>query len=94
VKVKTRHELRCECSSHQLLAYYGVEQSGRSYFHVRTRKQGRNLCNVVFHGDCELQCPACGIWVKIHVRPQGRLVRNTSPEAPAATSVERVVAGT
>lgn len=82
MRVRSRHELRCLCLKEHLLALYGLDAAGRPYFHVTTHKGGRVLCNVVFRGDAEFECPACGHWTRITVRAGGRLDRDMTCERP------------
>lgn len=66
-----------------MLAIYGLDVENRMYFHVTTHRGGRVLCNVVFRGDAEFQCPACGRWTRIRVRPDGEMDREMTHERPA-----------
>ena len=80
---RTRKPLRCRCSDHRLLAFYGLADDGEPYVHVKAYKQGRSLANVVIYGDCEIQCPACERWVILNFRDDGSMDKDESLQPPA-----------
>lgn len=80
---KTHKQLKCNCSRHHLLAYYGLNDDGEPYVHIKAQRQGKIVANAVILGDCEIQCPSCLRWVILSFKADGEMSKEESLEPPA-----------
>ncbi|WGH21915.1 hypothetical protein SEA_TROGGLEHUMPER_31 [Rhodococcus phage Trogglehumper] len=80
---RTRKQLKCECSKRHLLAYYGLNEEGVPYVHVKAQRQRRIVVNLVILGDCEIQCPSCLRWVILSFKDDGEMDKEESLVPPA-----------
>lgn len=82
---RTRKPLKCTCSRHHLLAFYGLNADGDPYVHIKAHRQGRVIVNVVILSDVEIQCPSCGMWVAPTIGEDGEVEFEELCEPPAET---------
>lgn len=81
-------ELRCFCSTHPLLATYGIDEEEHLYVHVLAWKQNRLIADVkVTGGDVRLRCRNCMRYHKVRIH--GKIARLTpvNDEAQASNPV-------
>ena len=64
----TKHPLRCECSTHPLIAYYGRDEDGLAYVHVASFKNRNPLSQVYSTDPVSIWCRVCGRWWNILIR--------------------------
>lgn len=63
---RTKHELRCFCSRSPLLAMYGLDDTGRTYVHIKVYKQRRIYGESIHYGgEVKIKCRECLRWNKI-----------------------------
>lgn len=68
---KTSNPLRCVCRHKPLLGFYGIDEKGRGYFHVKIRKGGELRGEVVFHfGLVRIHCRECLRWTALNLKSQ------------------------
>lgn len=81
--MRTRHKLHCaSCTRKPLLAYYGLDDRGELYVHMKVFKQGRIFGEVVHRGGVvSLRCRECRRWTTVRLNPAGTAV--SEPESPA-----------
>lgn len=83
----TQHELRCDCSSHHLLAHYGVDENGKIYVLVASYRNREPRTKVFTNHSVKLWCVACKRWFSVVIDDQG--VSKQEMRRPPALSAER-----
>lgn len=88
---RTKHELRCFCSRHPLLAMYGVDETGRLYIHCRVYKQNKVYGDwIAYGGKVKMLCRECLRWHMI-VFKNDRAELTESPVPPEVDRRTRIV---
>lgn len=72
---RTKHDLRCFCSRHPLLAVYGIDEKGRLYVHQRVYKGPRVFGESFFYGGTiKLLCRECFRWNEVVIRNRNTVI--------------------
>jgi hypothetical protein len=58
--------LHCFCARKPLLAYYGVDEQGRVYVHIKVYKQARIYGETLHYGgELKIRCRECFRWHRV-----------------------------
>ena len=80
---RTRHELRCACRFRVLLAFYGIDNSGKPYVHLKVYKKDMVYGEIVARGSVQIKCRECLRWYTINfVDKNAKVNESTEPDIP------------
>lgn len=69
-----------------ILAFYGIDEKGKPYLHVKVFKAKRVFGEIlILSGDVQLRCRECYRWYRVQVPTRGRphLIETPEPESDA-----------
>jgi hypothetical protein len=89
----TQHELRCDCSSHRLLAHYGVDENERLYVLVASYRNRKPTTKVFSHHSVKIFCPSCERWFSVMISDQqiSKQEMRLPPALPGERGIKRVM---
>ena len=80
---RTRHELRCVCRFRALLAYYGLDDEGKPYIHLKVYKKSMVFGEIVARGSVQIKCRQCLRWYTVNfVDKKVKVDESTQPDIP------------
>lgn len=89
---RTGNPLRCGCSRQPLLAYYGVDEKGKPYLHVKAYKGRRIFVEIVTtSGDISIKCRECFRWYTVVIPTDGKQAHLKETDPPAVSDDEPIV---
>ncbi|AMS03406.1 hypothetical protein SEA_BENCZKOWSKI14_13 [Gordonia phage Benczkowski14] len=89
----TQHELRCDCSSHRLLAHYGVDENGKLYVLVASFRNRKPTTKIFSNHSMKIFCPSCERWFSVVINNQeiSKQEMRLPPALPGERVMKRVV---
>lgn len=89
----TKEPLSCFCARKPLLAFYGIDDRGRVFVHVKVYKQNRIYGETLhYDGEIHIRCRECFRWHRvIFTKQSGAFLReDDTPESVLGRTVTGV----